>query len=70
MRFFASGSFMNHLPQAPENTIRAISNFFKNSLRYSQVKEHTTSINTSVTNLPSLSTSPSVPRANLPPLLL
>ncbi len=30
--------FMNQFPQAPEYTIRAILNFFKNSRRYSQLK--------------------------------
>ncbi len=32
--------FMNHLPQAPDNNSRIISNFFENSRRYSQVKVH------------------------------
>jgi hypothetical protein len=32
--------FMNHLPHAPDNNIRIISNFFENSRRYSQVKGH------------------------------
>ncbi len=32
--------FMNHLPQAPDNNIGIISNFFENSRRYSQVKVH------------------------------
>jgi hypothetical protein len=32
--------FINHLPQAPVNNIRIISNFFENSGRYSQVKVH------------------------------
>ncbi len=32
--------FMNHLPQATKNNIRAISNLFENSRRYSQVKVH------------------------------
>ncbi len=31
---------MNQFLQAPEYTIRAISNFFANSLRYSQLKVH------------------------------
>ncbi len=30
--------FMNRFPQAPENTIRAVSYFFENSRRYSQLK--------------------------------
>jgi hypothetical protein len=30
--------FMNHFPQAPENNVRVISNFFENSRRYSQAK--------------------------------
>jgi hypothetical protein len=30
--------FMNRFPQAPEYTIRAVSNFFENSRRYSQLK--------------------------------
>ncbi len=34
--FFSWISF----PQAPEYTMRAVSNFFKNSLRYSQLKAH------------------------------
>ncbi len=33
-------SFMNHLPPRPRKYIRVISIFFKNSRRYSQVKEH------------------------------
>jgi hypothetical protein len=32
--------FMHHLPQAPENNIRVISNFFKNSRRYLKAKVH------------------------------
>ncbi len=32
--------FMNHLPQAPDNIIRIISNFFENLRRYLQVKVH------------------------------
>ncbi len=35
-RFF----FMNHLPHAPENNIRVISNFFEISRRYLKVKVH------------------------------
>jgi hypothetical protein len=31
---------MNHLPQAPENNTRVISNFFQNLQRYLQVKVH------------------------------
>jgi hypothetical protein len=31
---------MNHLPHAPENNIRVISNFFESSRRYLQVKVH------------------------------
>jgi hypothetical protein len=30
---------MNHLPQAPENTIRVISNFFKNSLSTTSIND-------------------------------
>ncbi len=30
--------FMNQFPQGPEYTIRAVSNFFENSRRYSQLK--------------------------------
>jgi hypothetical protein len=33
--------FMNQFPQALENTIRAVSNFFENSRRYSQLKVET-----------------------------
>jgi hypothetical protein len=32
--------FMNQFPQAPENTIRAVLFFFKNSRRYSQINVH------------------------------
>jgi hypothetical protein len=32
--------FMNQFPQVPEYTIRAVSNFFENSWRYSQLKVH------------------------------
>jgi hypothetical protein len=39
-RFSISGFFMNQFPLAPECVIRAISNFFENSRRYSQLKVH------------------------------
>jgi hypothetical protein len=32
--------FVNHLPQASDNSIRVITNFFENSRRYLQVKVH------------------------------
>ncbi len=32
--------FMNKFPQAPEYAIRAVSNFFKNTRRFSQLKVH------------------------------
>ena len=38
MRFFASGFLWISFPQAPEYDIRAVSNFFENSRRYSQLK--------------------------------
>jgi hypothetical protein len=39
-RFSISGFFMNQFPLAPEYAIRAISNFFENLRRYSQLKVH------------------------------
>jgi hypothetical protein len=61
---------MNHLPQAPENNIRVISNLFENSRRYSQVKVHhrcggkfATGVNDIGGKLPPVSTTPV---ANLP----
>ncbi len=71
--------FMNQFPQAPEYTIRAVSNFFENSRRYSQLKvdhryqRHRQQILTPVSvvlliplaNLPPVST---IPAANLPPV--
>jgi hypothetical protein len=38
--------FMIHLPQAPDNNIRIISNFFENSRRYSKVKVHAPPVST------------------------
>ncbi len=66
--------FMIYLPQAPENNTRVISNFFKNSRKYSQVKVHqryqlvsTKSVASviPVANLPLVS---ALPAANLPPV--
>jgi hypothetical protein len=41
---------LNQLPQDPENNIRVISNFYKNSRRYSQVKVHYVSTPTLAAN--------------------
>ncbi len=71
--------FMNQFPQAPEYTIRAVSNFFENSRRYSQLKvDHryqrhrwkilppvSVVLLIPVANLPPVST---IPAANLPPV--
>ncbi len=40
MRFLTSVFFMNQFPQAPEYTIRAVSNIFENLRRYSKLKVH------------------------------
>ncbi len=77
LRFFSWITFT----QAPDNNIRIISNFFENSLRYSQVKVHHRCqrhrrqilppvplvLLTPVENLPPVST---IPAASLPPVLL
>jgi hypothetical protein len=56
---------MNHLPPSPENNIReVISNFFKNSPRYSQVR-CTPGINDNGVN----DTVSTTPVANVPPVL-
>ncbi len=58
--FFSWISF----PQAPEYTIRAVSNFFENSRRYSQLKvDHR--YQRQAAKLPPVSTTPA---ANLPPV--
>jgi hypothetical protein len=62
---FVSGFFHESLPQAPENNIRVISNFFKNSRRYSQVKVHHRCSATPVANLQPVSMTPV---AKLPPV--
>jgi hypothetical protein len=38
--FSTSGFFHESVSQAPEYTVRAVSNFFENSRRYSQLKVH------------------------------
>jgi hypothetical protein len=48
--------FMNQFPQAHEYTIRAFSNFFENSRRYSQLKVLPLVSLTPVANLPPVST--------------
>jgi hypothetical protein len=59
-RFFASGFFMNHFPQAPENNIRVI--FFKFCRKFADASQSAPSVPTPAVNL-----SPLPLVADLPP---